>query len=370
VSAQVPADVVTARERWRTAVARRARRDPRELGDQPERLLDTPTYEGFPIAALYTAWDELPEPPLPGEWPFVRGTDSLRDVNSGWKVVETFPSDGAEDNAAVLAALGDGVSALMLRVGESGVAPTQLERLLRGVYLDVAPVMLDAGADYFAACEALLALVAQRDPDKATEKGPAQRVGLWVDLGGDPLTAPLSGRGSASIEEVVAIATRVAGECGVRAITIDGPAFHNVGANAAWELAGSLAAAVTYLRVLGQSGMPVADALRQISFRLVADDLGEHAAHYAGRLRCRCRRRRHRVGTALRCGDPRRSPRNGEKLRAAHRPQHPVAAAGRVTCRPGVGPGRWIMVRRGSHRTAGSTGLAVFPGCRAARRIR
>ena len=58
----------------------------------------------------------------------------------------------------------------------------------------------------------------------------------------------------------------------MRAITVDGPAFHNLGANATWELAGSVAAAVAYLRVLTESGLSVAEALRQISFRLAADD--------------------------------------------------------------------------------------------------
>ena len=38
------------------------------------------------------------------------------------------------------------------------------------------------------------------------------------------------------------------------------------------ELAGAIAAAVTCLRVLGESGMAVPDALRQIGFRFAADD--------------------------------------------------------------------------------------------------
>jgi methylmalonyl-CoA mutase len=267
VSAE-PADLAQARARWRTAVAdvlaKTTRRDAQELGDQPERLLDTPTYEGFAIRALYTAFDELPEAPLPGEWPYIRGADALRDVNSGWKVAEVFPTNGDDGNAAVLAALADGTSALVLRVGQSGVAPGELGRLLDGVYLDLAPVIVDAGADYTAASEAVLTLVAKLDADKRTT--------LSVDLGADPLTAPLSGRGAPSIDEVVAVATKVAGDRGVRAIAVDGLAFHNLGASAAWELAASVAAAVAYLRVLNESGLSVADAVRQISFRLAADD--------------------------------------------------------------------------------------------------
>ena len=276
MSTDVPelADLEQVRERWRTAVAgvlsKSTRRDPAELGDQPEHLLDTPTYEGFAIRPLYTALDELPEPPLPGEWPYLRGGpvfQALRDVKSGWKVAEAFPAPGAaagDANAAVLAALGEGVSALLIRVGESGAAPGELEGLLADVYLSMAPVILDAGADYLAACDVMLGLVAEVEPD--------QRATVSIDLGADPLTAALSDRPAPAIEEVLAVAARVAADRGVRAITVDGPAFHNLGADATWELAASIAAAVAYLRLLTGSGIPVGEALRQISFRLAADD--------------------------------------------------------------------------------------------------
>ena len=98
------------REQWRAAVAgvlaKSSRKDPAELGATPEQLLDSPTYEGFPIRPLYTILDSQPEAPLPGRWPFIRGSDALRDVKSGWKVVEAFPAPGqvsvADGNGAVL----------------------------------------------------------------------------------------------------------------------------------------------------------------------------------------------------------------------------------------------------------------------------
>jgi methylmalonyl-CoA mutase len=269
VSIDVPelADLEQVRERWRTAVARvlskSTGKTPEQLGDQPEGLLETATYDGIAVRALYTALDEQPEPPLPGEWPYVRGA-ALRDVNAGWKVAERFPVPGADDgNAAVLAALSEGVSALLIRVGESGVAASGLNQLLSGVYLDLVPVVVDAGADYAQACDALLELVGRPAEERKT---------VSIDLGADPLTATVSGRAAPSIEQVVAVAQRAAEIHGVRAITVDGPAFHNLGANATLELAGSIAAAVAYLRVLTESGIAVGDALRQISFRLAADD--------------------------------------------------------------------------------------------------
>ncbi|QNI06752.1 methylmalonyl-CoA mutase small subunit [Mycobacterium kubicae] len=273
MSIDVPelADLEQVRGRWRSAVAgvlaKSSRKDPEELGEQPEQLLETRTYEGFAVRALYTAFDELPEQPLPGEWPYVRGGDARRDVNAGWKVAEAYPVMGtaaADANAALLGALGDGVSALLIRVGGSGVPPEQLDALLNGVYLELAPIILDSGADFAAASDVMVALAARLEPD--------QRATLSIDLGGDPLTAALSGRPAPSVEEVVAIATQVADNHGIRAITVDGPSFHNLGANAAWELAATIGAAVSYVRLLTESGLSVSQAFRQISFRLAADD--------------------------------------------------------------------------------------------------
>ncbi|KEF95535.1 methylmalonyl-CoA mutase small subunit MutA [Mycobacterium sp. TKK-01-0059] len=262
------------RGRWRSAVAgvlaKSTRKDPEQLGDAPERLLETPTYDGIAIRALYTALDELPEPPLPGEWPYVRGGDALRDVKTGWRVAEAFPATpvpgvaAADVNSAILDALGNGASALVLRIGESGVAPGQLSDTLQGVYLSMAPLILEAGADYAAASDVALALAEEVEPD--------QRATVSIDLGGDPLTAALSERAAPKIEDVVAVAKRAAEHTGVRAITVDGPAFHNLGANATWELAAGVGAAVSYLRILTEAGMPIGQALRQISFRFAADD--------------------------------------------------------------------------------------------------
>jgi methylmalonyl-CoA mutase len=266
--------------RWRSAVAgvlaKSTRRDAADLPAEPERLLDSPTYEGFPIRPLYTSLDALGEAALPGQWPYVRGGDALRDVKSGWRVAEAFPANGsaaADANGTLLLALTEGVSALVLQVGEPGVPAAELDRLLEGVFLDLVPVVLEVSgagpehltAEYLTAADAVLAQLTDLDDD--------QRSRLSVDLGADPLTAPLSGRSAPSVADVVAVAAKVTGyDGGVRAITVDGPAFHDLGASASWELAGSIAAAVGYLRLLGESGIAARDALRQISFRFAADD--------------------------------------------------------------------------------------------------
>ena len=81
-------------------LAKTTRREASDLPAEPERLLDTSTYEAFPVRPLYTSLDALTEPPLLGRWPFVRGGDALRDVTAGWKVAEAFPAaPSTRDNA-------------------------------------------------------------------------------------------------------------------------------------------------------------------------------------------------------------------------------------------------------------------------------
>ena len=148
-------DLEADRARWRTAVAqvlaKSTRRDPADLPAEPERLLDSPTYEGFPIRPLYTGLDALPEAPLPGQWPYRAGRRraARRQVRLEGRRGVSRPGGtaAADGNGAVLVALTEGVSALVLRVGRTrGVAPAELDRLLDGVFLDLVPVMVESRA--------------------------------------------------------------------------------------------------------------------------------------------------------------------------------------------------------------------------------
>jgi methylmalonyl-CoA mutase len=140
-----------------------------------------------------------------------------------------------------------------------------LDRMLEGVFLELVPVIVEAGADYVAAADALLALVSNFDEDK--------RRTLSIDLGADPLTAALTDRTAPTVDEVVATAAGTVGfGGGVRAVTVDGSILHDLGASASWELAGAIAAGVAYLRLLGDGEIGTSDALQQIAFRFAADD--------------------------------------------------------------------------------------------------
>ncbi|AMU56081.1 methylmalonyl-CoA mutase small subunit [Mycobacteroides abscessus] len=252
--------------RWQKGVAgvlaKSTRKAVEDLPADPERLLDSPTYDGIAIRPLYTALDELPEPSLPGQWPFVRGGDPRRDVNSGWKVAEVFGggADPALVNETILDALGQGASAIVL----AGLPPEAVARALQGVYLDLAPVQLEAGAELAAVAEALLTTLDAYEGDAAA---------VVADLGADPLGNAFADRAGISIDETVALARRATARAEqVRAITVDGTVAHESGASDSQELAVAVAAGVAYLRLLQRAGLTVAEALEQISFRIAATD--------------------------------------------------------------------------------------------------
>ena len=139
---------------WSTAaaavLAKSRRVDVDELPDTPEALLSTDTADGLTIRPLYTRRDELAEPGVPGRFPFVRGADPARDVTTGWRVTERFGDDAtpaADLNELVLEAMANGTSGLWLSVSRpgDGLGVADLATALRGVYLDLVPVTLDAG---------------------------------------------------------------------------------------------------------------------------------------------------------------------------------------------------------------------------------
>ncbi|MGW4479652.1 methylmalonyl-CoA mutase small subunit [Rhodococcus triatomae] len=270
-------DATRDRAAWQQAVAAvlaKARKvDVSELPADPEHLLDTVTYDGVTVTPLYTRRDETAEAPLPGVFPFVRGRDAHRDVNRGWLVSAAFgadESDAKKINEAVLDGLDNGVSAIWLSVGGNGLSADALDVALGGVLLDLAPLTLDAGADIAAAADSLYALL---DARAAAGDGVTDRAAITIALGASPLTDRFSGAAGVDVATAVALAGAAAGRAEtVRAVTVDGTAFHNAGASDAEELGAAVAAGLEYLRAFADSGVATADALGQIEFRFAATD--------------------------------------------------------------------------------------------------
>lgn len=249
---------------WRRGVAgvlAKARRvDVSELPEHPETLLDETTYDGVTVRPLYGPLDETAEEPLPGTYPFTRGSDAHRDVTVGWLVAGRFGHADTDDlNSQILDGLQNGTSALWLTT--TGIGAQGLTGALDGVLLDLAPLTLDAGADVVAVSEALFALLDERGTSAD------------VRLGASPLTDTFAGLTGASLDDTLDLARRASARPErIRAVTLDGTVFHAAGAGDAQEIGLAAAAGLDYLRAATAAGMSAADALDQIEIRLAATD--------------------------------------------------------------------------------------------------
>jgi len=231
-------------------------------GDVWSALTHT-TLDGLAITPLGTPAVEVPDPGLPGAAPFTRGAGTARDAElDGWDVRAWFADpdlDATVDH--VHTDLENGVNSLWLAVGDGAIPVKALATVLERVFVDLAPVVLDAPDAPLEAAQALDAVFA----DKAVT--PA----AGTNYGADPIGAAVRGLGEPDLSVAVAVA-QLASARGTRGIVVDATAVHDVGASDVQELAYSLATGVAYLRALVAAGLSIDDAAAQIDFRYAATD--------------------------------------------------------------------------------------------------
>ncbi|WP_055598278.1 methylmalonyl-CoA mutase family protein [Streptomyces aureus] len=248
-------------EQWQHLVAGVLRKSGKEVsGDAAEDALSTLLEDGLDVRPLYTARETALDAGLPGFAPFVRGGRAEGNTLGGWDVRQRHL---APDNDAVLADLENGVTSLWLGAGGAGIPVPSLAKVLDGVYLDLAPVVLDAGDETAAAAELLLGLYEERGVADDAARG---------NLGADPLGHEArTGRPAYDLASVAGLARRCADRHpGLRALTVDALPYHEAGGSAAQELGCSLATGVAYLRGLTAAGLSVAEACAQLEFRYAA----------------------------------------------------------------------------------------------------
>ncbi|WP_433469365.1 methylmalonyl-CoA mutase family protein [Spirillospora sp. CA-128828] len=259
------------RDRWREMVKGVLRKSGAAGEDTPleevEGLLTRASYDGVPVAALYTR-DDAPAG-RPGLAPYVREVRPEGEGIAGWDVRQRHAHpDPAVTRAAVLADLENGATSVWLLLGEGGLPVTGLTEALRGVLLDLAPVVLDAGTATGEAADAFLSLIIERE-NAADAAG---------NLGADPLGLAARTGTPGSMDEAAALAVRCAREFPkLRAIVADGTPYHDAGGGDAEELGAVVAAGVAYLRALTGAGLSVDEAFGQIEFR-VAVNAGQFAS--------------------------------------------------------------------------------------------
>ncbi|MEU6227731.1 methylmalonyl-CoA mutase family protein [Streptomyces sp. NPDC047042] len=250
----------TPHEQWQRLVEGVLRKSGKEVSAATaEDALSTALEDGLTTRPLYTAHDDAPDPGFPGFAPFVRGGRPEGNTVGGWDVRQRHATLVGD---AVLADLENGVTSLWLTVGPEAIPVSSLARALDGVYLDLAPVVLDAGAAVEPAARELLRLYEERGVAKEAVRG---------NLGGDPLGHEARTGAELDFAPVVALARLCAEEYpGLRALTVDALPYHEAGGSAAQELGASLATGVTYLRELTAAGLSVEQACAQLEFRYAA----------------------------------------------------------------------------------------------------
>lgn len=276
----------------------------------PDRPLRTELEEQIAAQWLYTAEDQpVPDPGgLPGAAPYTRGVR----VATPWGIRQrTAVADRARANADILADLEGGASEILLSVDPSGAAGVavhtadELDQVLSGVHLDLAPLALEGDP---AAAGWLLDLLSERghEPDSLT-----------ASLGLDPI-GDAAARGEAVTEEALTAAIgqlRTATDRfpHLQVLAVDTARHVDAGAGGVLELALALATGVAYLRAGDAAGIDPSAVAAATEFRVA---VGPDQFLEIARLRAL---RRLWAGVLEHCGVPGRERRSPLAARTSRR---------------------------------------------------
>ena len=294
------------RDQWIELVTGVLRRSGLPEDADPVAALSSTTYDGISVRPLYTAVDVPPTSAgTPGAAPYLRGATADGPTLTGWDVRQRHADpDPARLRASLLNDLETGATSVWLVLGDAGLPVADLPAALAGVYVDLAPVALDAGGQTAEATAAYLRLVGERGLDPAEIRG---------SLGADPIG--LRARTGAAAD--LGLLTPRPDHPRVRVATVDGTVYHDAGASDATEIAVATAVGVAYLRALTDAGLDVDAALDAVEFRFAVS-----ADQFASIAKLRAARRVWGRVAALSEAEPARGQR-----------QHAVTSAAMMTRR-------------------------------------
>lgn len=241
-----------------------------------EKKLVHKTLEGFSIQPVYSN-----APPnnhgasLPGQGSMLRGTSALSNALEGWQIRQSCNAPSPKEaNAQILEDLQQGAASILLQVDASGDAPSRgiswqdesdVQDTLQNVLLELAPVGIDAGDDYFTAA-ALFHTHLQKEKIDTSK--------VRVDFYADPIgNAASRGSNASDLQKSLQRALELVQFCqtnlpGARALAVDTSSAHLAGASEGQDLAISMATALTYLRESEKAGINLQTAASHIVFRL------------------------------------------------------------------------------------------------------
>lgn len=243
------------------------------LDGAPLSRITTKTEHGVAVKPLYRAPDWAQDAAgAPGLAPFIRGARAVNDAYLPWDIRQVISHpDPVVAADHVMEALEGGVSSIELRVdaaGEHGVvarSAADLERLLRGVKLDLAPIALEAAGASSAQGIELAALL-------AASLGSGAAATALIAFNVDPIgalarTGALPATADEEIAQAAAFSAAITKQFPkATALRADSRPVHEAGGTEVQEIAYLVAAGADYVRAQVSVGMSVNDACRAILF--------------------------------------------------------------------------------------------------------
>ncbi len=218
---------------------------------------------GFTRQPLYTQNEaaNTNSASLPGFAPYTRGARAVNDKFLPWHIAQRLtPGRKGSDQKAVMTDLNGGVSAIMLDFSQQLPTLAQLDSLLDGVMLDIAPLTANLAAHGMQAAELIVSLREKRNLSPDT-------IGF---LNLDPLSAHIRYGATRDIDMARLVAIGQAHD-GLRLMTASGATWHDLGASVVQELAWVAASITEYLRQFDAAGLAPAQALPKITISLATD---------------------------------------------------------------------------------------------------
>ncbi len=230
-------------------------------GKDYERALIWKTYEGINVNPYYRN-ENLKNleylNTLPGEFPFVRGN---KKKNNDWFVrQDIFAKDFKEANKKALEILGKGVNSLGFYFDcLHKITRSDLEILLKDIYLEAAEVNFVCGCDNCNCAVAFAELVAQRNENNEN---------IIASSAIDPIASFVL-KGTLETDAFKTLKTVIEKTNNLpqfRVIAVNGKFFANSGSSIVQELAFSLAQGAEYLNQLSELGLSVDQVASKMKF--------------------------------------------------------------------------------------------------------
>lgn len=230
-------------------------------GQDYERALVWKTYEGINVRPYYREEDISNftyQEPLPGEFPFVRGTKT----DNNWQIrQEIFVQDLEKANRKALAILGKGVTSLGFYFDCCQKRTvSDLKILLKDICLEAAEINFVCGCENCNCAEAFTAYINskhKRNKDKIKASSAIDPIASMVLKG--KLETDVFSNLKSVIEDTKELPN-------FRVIAIHGKYFANSGSSIVQELAFSLAQGAEYLTQLTELGLDIDEVAKNIKF--------------------------------------------------------------------------------------------------------